>query len=166
MNILRWITKYALIILIGIWLAFLVARLEYDAKDLSASVLSITEQDFFEATTWDAGYKKENQTFEIFLAEQIRNDWPLSVSIMFSPSDFELNLDEITSNCSVEVVNTAPWNVILNVDWYEKLDFSEWIFQIPYSWEAEDITLEYIKSDKHEFAIWSLDNIEPTDWSH
>ena len=166
MNILRWITKYALIILIGIWLAVLVARLEYDAKDLSASVLSITEQDFFEATAWDAWYKKENQTFEIFLAEQIRNDWPLSVSIMFSPEDFELNLEGITANCSVEVVDSTPWNVILNVTWYEELDFSEWIFEIPYSGEAEDIILEYIKSEKHEFAIWSLDNIEHTDWSH
>jgi hypothetical protein len=32
----------------------LVARMEYDAIDLSASVLSLTEQDFFESTKRDA----------------------------------------------------------------------------------------------------------------
>jgi hypothetical protein len=59
---------------VGILLAFFVAWIQYDTTDLSASVLSLTEQDFFESTKWDAGYKKENQIFEVFLAEQVRNE--------------------------------------------------------------------------------------------
>ena len=74
MNILKGISKYIIIVLLGIFLAFLVARIQYDTKDLSASVLSLTEQDFFESTKWDAGYKKENQIFEVFLAQQVRNE--------------------------------------------------------------------------------------------
>jgi hypothetical protein len=74
MNFVKGFSKYIIIIFIGILLAFLVARIEYDSQDLSASVLSITEQDFFESTKWDAGYKKENQIFEVFLAEQKRNE--------------------------------------------------------------------------------------------
>jgi hypothetical protein len=54
MKVLQGIAKYTLIILIGISLALFVARIEYDTTDLSASVLSLTEQDFFESTKWDA----------------------------------------------------------------------------------------------------------------
>ena len=79
MNIVKRFSKYIIIVLIGILLAFFVAWIEYDAHDLSASVLSLTEQDFFESTKRDAWYKKENQIFEVFLAEQVRNEWILTV---------------------------------------------------------------------------------------
>ena len=82
MNIINSFWKYIIIIIIGILLAFFVARIQYDTKDLSASVLSLTEQDFFESTQWDAWYKKENQIFEVFLAEQVRNEWELTISIL------------------------------------------------------------------------------------
>jgi hypothetical protein len=75
MSILKWISKYAIISIIGVLLAFFVAWIQYDTTDLSASVLSLTEQDFFESTKWDAWYKKENQIFEVFLADQVRNEW-------------------------------------------------------------------------------------------
>jgi hypothetical protein len=48
----------------------------------------------------------------------------------------------------------------LNVDWYKNGDLTEWIFELPYSWNSKDITLEYIKSENLIFAIWNLDNIE------
>ena len=74
MNIFKSISKYICIILIGIFIAFLIARIQYDTQDLAASVLSLTEQDYFESTKWDAGYKKENQIFEVFLAEQVKDE--------------------------------------------------------------------------------------------
>jgi nucleoside recognition membrane protein YjiH len=54
MNIVKNISKYLIIVIIGILLAFFVVRIQYDTKDLSASILSLTEQDFFESTKWDA----------------------------------------------------------------------------------------------------------------
>jgi putative flippase GtrA len=54
MNILKGFSKYIIIGIIGILLAFFVAWIQYDTTDLSASVLSLTEQDFFESTQWDA----------------------------------------------------------------------------------------------------------------
>jgi hypothetical protein len=74
MGFLKTTSKYLIIVVVGILLAFLVAWIQYSTTDLSASVLSLTEQDFFESTSRDAGYKKANQIFEIFLAEQVRND--------------------------------------------------------------------------------------------
>ena len=85
MSIIKGFSKYVLIIIIGVLLAVFVARMQYDTTDLSASVLSLTEQDFFESTKWDAWYKKENQIFEVFLAEQVRNQWNLTISILSSP---------------------------------------------------------------------------------
>lgn len=160
MNIVKNISKYLIIVIFGILLAFFVARIQYDTKDLSASILSLTEQDFFESTKWDAWYKKENQIFEIFLAEQIRNEWPLTISILYSPNNIERFSDQINTNYSVNIAEQNEWNIILNVDWYENWDFSEWIFELPYSWDSKDITLEYIKSTNLNFAIWNLDNIE------
>jgi len=54
MNILKRLSKHLIIIFLWAALAFFVARIQYDTHDLSASVLSITEQDFFESTEWDA----------------------------------------------------------------------------------------------------------------
>ena len=160
MGVLKNLWKYVIIIFVGIVLAFFVAWIQYDATDLSASVLSLTEQDFFESTKWDAGYKKENQIFEVFLAEQVRNEWILNVSILYSPSDIELFTWEIKTNFSVNVVEQNEWNLILNMDWYENGDFAEWIFELPYSWDSKNITLEYIQSENLNFAIWNLDNID------
>ena len=160
MKVLQGITKYALIILIGISLALFVARIEYDTTDLSASVLSLTEQDFFESTKWDAWYKKEWWIFEVFLAEQVRNEDILTVSILYAPTEIERFLDELETPYSVSNIKENEWNLTLNIEWYENWDFTEWIFQIPYTWDAEDVTLEYIKSEKLDFAIWNLDNIE------
>ena len=160
MNILKWISKYVLIIVIGILLAFFVRWIQYDTTDLSASVLSLTEQDFFESTKWDAWYKKENQIFEVFLAEQVKNEWPLNVSILYSPKDIQRFTNQINTKYSVNIIEQNEWNLILNVDWYENWDLTEWIFELPYSWDSKEITLEYIKSDNKDFAIWNLDNIE------
>ena len=160
MNIVKGFSKYIIIIIIGIFLAFFVAWIQYDTTDLSASVLSLTEQDFFESTKWDAWYKKENQIFEIFLAEQARNEWNLTVSILYSPDNIERFTDQIDTRYSVNIAEHNEWNLILDMDWYENLDFTEWIFELPYSWDSKDITLEYIKSKNLDFAIWNLDNIE------
>ena len=160
MSILKWISKYAIIIIIGVLLAFFVAWIQYDTTDLSASVLSLTEQDFFESTKWDAWYKKEDQNFEVFLAEQVRNEWALTVSILYSSDNIQWFADQIDTKYLVNVIEQNEWNLILNVDWYENWDFAEWIFELPYSWDSKDITLEYIKSQNLNFAIWNLDNID------
>ena len=166
MKVLQGVAKYIVIIFIWIALAFLVARMEYDAIDLSASVLSLTEQDFFESTKRDAWYKKENWIFEVFLAEQVKNEWLLTVSILYSPTDIEWHTDLLESPYSVSNIILNNWNLTLDIDWYSEWDLTEWIFQIPYSWDAEDVTLEYIKSNSLNFAIWNLDNIESENQSH
>ena len=160
MNALKGISKYVIIVLLGIFLAISVALIQYDTSDLSASVLSLTEQDFFESTKWDAWYKKENQIFEVFLSEQARNEWELTISILYSSENIEWFTDQINTNYSVNIVEQNEWNLILNVNWYENWDFTEWIFELPYNWDSKEITLEYIKSQKLNFAIWNLDNIE------
>ena len=160
MNIVKGFSKYIIIIIIGILLALFVAWTRYNTKDLSASVLSLNEQDFFKTTKRDAWYKKENQIFEVFLSEQVRNEWLLDISILYSQNDIERFIDQINTNYSINIQQQNEWNLILNIDWYKNWDFSQWIFEIPYSWDSKDITLEYIKSQNLNFAIWNLDNIE------
>ena len=160
MNIVKRLSKYIIIVIIGVLLAFFVALIQYDNQDSSASVLSLTEQNFFESTKWNAGYKKENQIFEVFLAEQTRNEWDLTISILYSPNNIERFTNQINTNYSVIIAEHNEENLILNIDWYENWDFSEWIFELPYSWDSKDITLEYIKSKNSDFSIWNLDNIE------
>ena len=124
MNILKGISKYVIILILGVLIAFFVAWIQYDAQDLSASVLSLTEKDFFESTKWDAWYKKEGQIFEVFLAEQVRNEWELTISILYSLDDIERFTDKIDTMYSVNVLQQSGWNLILKVDWYEGWDFS------------------------------------------
>lgn len=158
MNSIKKIGKYVVICLIGIALAVVVATLQYDAKDLAASVLSITEKDFFESTQRWAWYKKQNQIFEVFLSEQVRNQWNLTVSILYNPLEVEWFIDELKADCSITNIEQNVWNLILSVDSYQDLDFDEWIFEIPYSWDSRDVVLEYVRWDS-EFSVWSLDDI-------
>jgi hypothetical protein len=132
---------------------------------LTASVLSLTEQEFFEATKRDAWYKKENQTFEVFLAEQVRDEWMLTISILYDSSKVQLSIENIETNYSIDYVQENEGNLILTINWYENWDIKEWIFQLPYNWDPKDITLEYIKSETLNFAIWNL-NINPEDQTH
>lgn len=166
MNIIKKGLKYISIVLIGIFLAFFVARIQYDTQDLSASVLSLTEQHFFESTKWDAWYKKEDQNFEIFLSDQVKDEWTLVVSIIYSPQNINLFIDQINTKYSVNVIEQNQWNLILNVEWYQNWNFSEWIFELPYSWDSKEITLEYIKSENLNFAIWNLDSINIENQTH
>ena len=166
MNTLKGVSKYIIIIILGVLLAFFVAWIQYDTQDLSASILSLTEQDFFESTKWDAGYKKENQIFEVFLAEQVRNEWPLTVSILFSPENFYRFMDQLETNYIISDIQENDWNLTLSIDWYQDGDFTEWIFQLPYSWDLKDVTLEYIKSKNLNFIIWNLDNITTENQIH
>ena len=159
MNTVKGIWKYILIVVIGVLLAVFVARIQYDTTDLSASVLSLTEQDFFESTKWDAWYKKENQIFEVFLAEQVRNEWTLTISIL-SSTETERFIDQLETPYSVDNIQQNDGNITLNINWYEEWDFTQWIFRLPYSWDSKELTLEYIKSENLNFAIWNLDNIE------
>ena len=166
MSTIKGIWKYILIIMIGILLAVFVARIQYDSQDLAASVLSITEQEYFESTKWDAWYKKEDQNLEVFLAEQIRYMWPLSISILYNPSEIQPSIENIETNYSIINIQENEWNLIIEISWYENWDFIEWIFQLPYSGDSKDLTLEYIKSENLNFAIWNLDNIDSENQNH
>ena len=146
-------------------LAIFVAWMQYDATDLSASVLSLTEQDFFESTKRDAWYKKENQIFEVFLAEQVRNEWNLTVSILSSPATERL-INQLKTEYSITNIQENNGNITLNISWYQEWDFTQWIFQLPYSWDSKELTLEYIKSENLNFAIWNLDNVNLENQTH
>lgn len=165
MSTIKGIWKYIIIVFIGILLAFFVARIQYDSQDLAASVLSLTEQEFFESTKWDAWYKKEWQIFEVFLAEQVRNEWPLAISILYNPEVY-LSLESLETNYSINNLQENEWNLVLEISWYEDWDFTQWIFQLPYSGDSKDLTLEYIKSENLNFAIWNLDNIDSENQDH
>lgn len=165
MSIFKVISKYTFIVVVWVFLAVFVAWIQYSTSDLSASVLSLTEKDFFDATKWDAWYKKENQVLEIFLAEQIRNEWILTISIISSPETERL-INLLETPYSISDINQNEGSIILNIDWYENWDFREWILQLPYSWDSKDITLEYIRSQNLNFAIWNLDNINQENQSH
>ena len=149
MNTIKGISKYIFIVLIWVILALFVAWIQYDTSDLSASVLSLTEQDFFESTKRDAWYKKENQIFEVFLAEQARNEWELTVSILYSPENIQRFTDQIDTKYSVNITEENEGNLILNVDWYENWDFTEWIFELTYSWDSKE------NGDRSNFKSWS-----------
>ena len=160
MSTVKHLSKYIIIVIIWVIIAFFIARIQHDSYNLSASVLSLSEQDFFESKKRDAWYKKENQIFEVFLTNQIRNEWTLNISILYNPSTIERLLNDLKTNYHITNIEQNEWNLILTMDWYKNWDLTEWIFQIPYSWDSKDLTLEYIKSKNLDFAIWNLDNIE------
>ena len=101
----------------------------------------------------------------MFLAEQVRNEWILTVSILSSPETQRL-VSQLETPYYINNLQQNEGNITLNISWYESWDFTQWIFQLPYSWDSKELTLEYIKSENLNFAIWNLDNIDSEDQIH
>ena len=160
MKALTFTLKHLLILTVGIVLAVIFAWIVYDATNLSASVLSLSERASIEKAHWDAAYKKGAESLEVFITPQLQHYDQLFIALFFSPSEIELLPAQISSPYSWEVVSQTASSLLLKVSDFSAGNLDEGIVIVPFSGEAREITVEFV-SDKAQggelFAVGILE---------
>jgi len=156
MKIITSLSKHVLIIVIGALLALILALISYSSKDFSASVLLLQERQFIQQSHWDAAYKKIDQQLELFITSQLQDLDQLFVSVLFSPNDVEIDILEITSPYTWNLIEEYRGHILLDISAFATGNVDEGIILIPFSGEMEDITVEFVASDREGVNAFSL----------
>ncbi|MDR2415125.1 MAG: hypothetical protein LBD75_00460 [Candidatus Peribacteria bacterium] len=130
-------------------LAVIFAWIVYDSRDLSASVLSLSERTFMETAHRDAAYKKTAEHLEIFISPPLQSYPQLFVSLLFSPSEIQINPVDITSPYLLNKVSETDSSLLLQISNLSTGNVDEGIIIVPFSGNAKDITVEFVTEDLH-----------------
>jgi hypothetical protein len=105
----------------------------YDSRDLSASVLSLTERTLIETSHRDAAYKKTKHDVEIFISPQVQTYHQLFISLLFSPSEIHIEPTTITSPYGWSLVSQTKSSLLLQVSDFSNGNVDEGIITVPFS---------------------------------
>ena len=147
----------------GTVLALIFAWIAYDTRDLSASVLSLSERTFIEKAQRDAAYKKENNNLEIFISPKLQHYDQLFVSLFFSPSEIEILSSSITSPYAREIISQTPSSLLLKISDFSAGNIDEGILIVPFSGESREITVEFVSEKAEEGTLFALGALEAFD---
>ncbi|MDR2190866.1 MAG: hypothetical protein LBP53_06985 [Candidatus Peribacteria bacterium] len=159
MKVLTSTFKHLVILIIGSILAVIFAWMVYDTKDVATSVLSLSERAFIQKAQWDAAYKKTATQIEVFVAPALQSYSALYLSFLFSPSEVEVDVNNISSPYPFTLLERSPSSLLVEVRDFATGNSDEGIFQVPFSGNNKEITVEFV-SDKRErgsfFSIGAL----------
>jgi len=144
MQALKYSLKHLGILVVGVLLALFLVWIVYDARDLSASILSLGERQFIEKSRWDVAYKTFDTEIEVFISPQLQGYDQLFVSLLFSPSELDIFSSQITSPYVFQILEEQPGSLLLQVSDFGGGDVDEGIVIIPFSGEKKDITVEFV----------------------
>jgi hypothetical protein len=159
MKALTYTLKNIGILVVGIALALIFAWIVYDARDLSASVLSLQERAFIEKAQRDVAYKKEQGNLEVFISPQLQNYSQLFVSLLFSPSEIILVSTGITSPYSFRVLEQSAGSLLLEVSDFSAGEVDEGIVIVPFTGNKEEITVEYVSDAVENGLPFAMGNL-------
>lgn len=126
--------------------------------DLSASVLSLQEQNYFREKSWDIGYKKKIGELEVFLSPQLQDNSGLYLSFFHSPQLLTLD-GSIQSPYHFTILSSDKTNLVVFVSWFQNGDINEGILVVPFKGEMKDITVESV-SFSLEWESLSLGSLD------
>jgi hypothetical protein len=158
--------KHLCILVIGIMLAIVFAWIVYDARDLSASVLSLQERAFMETAHRDAAYKKADGSVEIFISPPLQSSTQLFVSLLFSPSELSIERNRISSPYEWKVISETENSLLVQVSDFSTGNGDEGILIVPFSGNAKDITLEFVTDERDTGQFFAIGALESTGDSH
>jgi hypothetical protein len=152
---------------IGIALALVFVWIVQSSRDLSASVLSLSERAFIEEAHRDAAYKKAEKSLEIFISPTLQQYDQLFISLLFSPSKIELFTPIITSPYERQLVSQSAGSSLLQVSDFVAGNIDEGIILIPFSGDAQEITVEFVSDEAEGGTLFALGALETfTDETH
>lgn len=131
-----------------------------------ASILSLQEKQFIVEQWWDAAYKTDNNTFEIFVAENYADNLSnFQCVIYLDPEKVEMNIDAYTGQGEISIQKQIDGNLYITVTNIKNIDINKEIVGIPFSGDARLVFLWESKgkteNKRKDFAVGNLSTFTP-----
>lgn len=144
---------------IALWLFILLEN----PKFLSASVISLQEQEAMKENNWDLWYKNEWNILDIYLDEKIDNLDYLTVSIAYDPDSVSLDLDNIDTQTEYKVLSNDDGNLLIQFNNFsnKNFDYKNSLFMLKFTGDNPSILVSQATAFLFTWvnrllSVWSL----------
>ena len=130
-----------IIFIIAIPLALWLFTLFENPKFLSASVISLQEQETMKENNWDLWYKNEWNTLDVFLDENVDNLDYLTVSILYDSDNISFDLENIDTQTEYKVLSNENGNLLIQFNNFsnKNFDYKNSLFMLKFTWDEPSI---------------------------
>ena len=130
-----------IIFIIAIPLAVWLFVLFENPKFLSASVISLQEQEAMKENNWDLGYKNEWNTLDVYLDEKVENLDYLTLSIAYDPDNIIFDLDDLDTQVEYKILSNEDGNLLIQFSNFSNrnFDYKNSLFMLKFTWDDTSI---------------------------
>lgn len=129
-----------IIFIIAIPLALWLFVLLENSKFLSASVISIQEQEVMKENNWDLWYKNEWNTLDVYLDEKVGNLDYLTLSIAYDSDNISFDLDSIDTQTEYKILSNEDGNLLIQFNNFaNNFDYKSSLFMLKFTWDDANI---------------------------
>lgn len=126
---------------------------------LTASVLDLAEMEQIQKSGRDIAYKHQDQLFEVFASQKLKDSESLHIQLLYNPDKLSLDLSSL--NGTVLDQKHSTWELSLTLTQYQQIPLDQNLFQIAYSGEDKEILLgeSYVllsNGEKKALKVWNL----------
>lgn len=150
---------------LAVWLFFLLEN----PKFLSASVISLQEQEVMEKNNWDLWYKNDWNILDIYLDEKLDNLDYVTLSILYDPDNVSFDLQDLDAQTDYKIVSNEQWNLVIQFNSFlnEKFDYKNSLLMLKFTWDNPNILVSqataYLFTWVNKYlSIWSLNQYKQT----
>ena len=152
---------FVIAIPIALWLFFLLEN----PKFLSASVISVQEQEAMKENKRDIWYKNDWNILDVFLDDNVDNLDYLTVSIAYDKDNISFDVDNIDTQAEYKVLSNEDGNLLIQFNNFsnKNFDYKNSLFMLKFTWDDPSIlvsqaTASLITWNDKLLAIWSLNS--------
>lgn len=122
---------------LAVWLFFILKNPNF----LSASVISLQEQETMEKNNWDLWYKNEWNVLDVYLDEKLDNLDYVTLSILYDPDNVSFDLQDLDTQIDYKVVSNEQWNLVIqfNGSFDNKFDYKNSLLMLKFTWDNPNI---------------------------
>ncbi len=158
-----------IIFLVAIPLAIWLFWLSQNPNFLSASVISLQEQQAMKQNNRDLGYKNDGNTLDVFLDEKVDNLDYLTLSILYDPDHISFNVDDINTQIDYKILSNEDGNLLIQFNNFsnKNFDYKNSLFMLKFTWQDPSILVSqataFLFTGTNKFlAIGSLNQYRQT----
>ena len=152
-----------IIFIIAIPLALWLFVLLENSKFLSASVISLQEQEAMKENNWDLWYKNEWNTLDVYLDEKLENLDYLTLSIAYDPDNISFDIGNIDTQIEYKILSNEDGNLLIQFNNFsnKNFDYKNSLFMLKFIWEDPNILVSQVTAflftwTDRPLAVWSL----------
>lgn len=157
---------FIIAILLALWL-FIVFE---NPKFLSASVISLQEQEAMKENNWDLWYKNEWNTLDVYLDENVENLDYLTLSIAYDPDNVSFDIDNIDTQIEYKILSNEDGNLLIQFNNFsnKNFDYKNSLFMLKFTGDNPSILVSQATAFLFTWTnkLLSIGSLNPYRQSH